>query len=471
MSGVIPQKVNVTHALQSSVVEKMKEDIKEYQNLAELSQEQMETVNTYIDSLDSAFTQFCMDNDHVEKRKEGVTSADVELFEGLKNMYSTYMSQLSQIKQERLKKEQEVGKDQPLEYIRKELPYVLPADRFDFVNELILKGSNSGLVKSAELLKAMQQLALIDGSLKKNLRIYRDFLERMGYTSVEIINSLPHLSDDDSILPPETNIVQNELTPEDFPQESLSEEKKRISFSKYLKKDGKEINENGKRTLTTDDEDYQNGVKLSKKSNTSSSIKNIGLIPILKTEHRKKSKPINGIQFVDDSKLVTVFGDDLPAKGLVTSARKLKKILKPFKEGEPAEFELGPWKEQSAQPLLIEIGPIKDSDISEIKNGPISINSNVTLGLRRNFISFSPDLNKAALEPVHIEDTIEDASNGKRKQRNPIIARAFGKNSLLLRKDRGGLPYKRVPEVIRNSYPLRPHGPSDDLTSDKKLAN
>ena len=60
MSGLIPEKVNITHALQSTVIEKIKSDIKEYQSLPELQQEQMEVVDNYIDSLDSAFNQFCI---------------------------------------------------------------------------------------------------------------------------------------------------------------------------------------------------------------------------------------------------------------------------------------------------------------------------------------------------------------------------------------------------------------------------
>ena len=183
---------------------------------------------------------------------------------------------------------------------------------------------------------------------------------------------------------------------------------------------------------------------------------NNGLISILKNENRKKSKTSSGIKFVDDSKLVTIFGEGLPNEGITASPRQLKKILKPFRDGEPAEFVLEGWKERGAKPLVISITGVTDSDISELKNGPAKLVTNVPSALVKNFTSFSPDLNKPALEPVHTDDNADDSGKGLRKQKAPIIARAFGKNSLLLRKDRGGLPYKRVPEVNPNKYPVRP---------------
>ena len=78
------------------------------------------------------------------------------------------------------------------------------------------------------------------------------------------------------------------------------------------------------------------------------------------------------------------------------------------------------------------------------------------LTYRLNFTAFSKDLDKPPKEPVDIDEVGDNANNKKRKAKNPLIARAFGRNSLLLKKDRGGMPYKRVPEINKNTYPLRP---------------
>lgn len=458
MSGLIPEKVNITHALQSTVIEKIKSDIKEYQSLPELQQEQMEVVDNYIDSLDSAFNQFCMDNDHVEKRKDGVTNADVELFEGLKKMYLTYMSQLSEIKKERIQQDQEVSKDNPQEYMQQELPYLQPSDRNSYIKELLEK-SQIPLAKNEDLLKIVQNLAIIDGTMKDNLRLYRQLLLKVGYDENYVNNVLPHESDDNgAIIPPEKNLIQENLVQDP----DNSDEKKKISFSKYLKKDikdSKEVNEvngNGKRELSHEPTEEPTAKKI-KNDNTANS----GLISILKNENRKKTKTVSGIRFKDDSKLVTIFGDGLPNDGLVASPKQLKKILKPFKDGEPAEIILEAWNGQGAQPLLINIEGVKNSDISELRDGPVKLSTQAHSSVAKNFSSFSPDLNKPALEPVHIEDE-DDVGKGKRKQRAPIVARAFGRNSLLLRKDRGGLPYKRVPEVHPNTYPIRPDTSEND---------
>lgn len=461
MNNLIPQKVNITHALQSSVIEKMKLDIKQFQSMPELKQDQMEVVDNYIDSLDSAFTQFCMDNDHVEKRKDGVTDADVELYEGLKRMYLSYMSQLAEIKKERIQKDQEVSKDKPLEYIQQELPYLQPSDRSAFIKELLEKPSLS-LTKADDLLKAVQNLAIIDGTLKDNLKLYHDLLLKVGYEEFQINDILPHVENNsEAIIPPEKNLIQENLI-QDF---DANEDKKKISFSKYLKKDGKEgrdskdINGSLKRSLTPEPTEEHHIEKKVKKDSTNTS----GLVSILKNENKKRNKIFTGIRFVDDSKLVTIFGDGLPNDGLIASPKQLKKILKPFKDGEPAEFILEGWNGHGARPLIIEIKGVKNSDISEIKNGPVKLSTQAPSSLMKNFTSFSPDLNKPALEPVHIEEE-EDSSKSKKKQRAPIVARAFGKNSLLLRKDRGGLPYKRVPEVNPNTYPIRPNTSENDDT-------
>ncbi|CDO94062.1 unnamed protein product [Kluyveromyces dobzhanskii CBS 2104] len=459
MSDLIPEKVNITHALQSTVIEKMKSDIKEYQSLPELQQEQMEVVDNYIDSLDSAFSQFCMDNDHVEKRKGGVTNADVELFEGLKRMYLTYMSQLSEIKKERIQQDQEISRDNPLEYMKQELPYLQPSDRNLYVKELV-KNPQLLLKQNDELLKTVQNLAIIDGSLKDNLRLYSQLLLKVGYNDGDINSILPHESNDGSaIIPPEQNFIQENIV-----QDSDSDEKKKIPFSKYLKKDVKEgnepveINGNGKRSITVGSV----GEPISKKVKSDTAGNN-GLISILKTDNKKKTKTATNIRFEEDSKLVTVFGDGIPNSGLIASPKQLKKILKPFKDGEPAEIILKAWNGRGAQTLFLEIKGVSSSDISELRNGPVKLSTHVHSSLAKNFSAFSPDLNKPALEPVHIEDE-DDAGIGKRKQRAPIVARAFGKNSLLLRKDRGGLPYKRVPDVQSNTYPIRPDTSESDDT-------
>lgn len=204
------------------------------------------------------------------------------------------------------------------------------------------------------------------------------------------------------------------------------------------------INENGKRRLSTPTE-LEETKRL--KNND-----NINLSSILKTSGSTK-KNSNSIKFVDDSLLVKVYGDGLPDEGLSVSPEKLKKILKPFKEGEPRETVLVEGYQGKACELDTEfdLSP-EETDITEIKGGAIPCETLVPLKYRLNFINFSSELSKKPpREPVVIEEPIDSS----KKNKGPLIVRAFGKNSLLLRKDRGGLPYRPIPEVVPIDYPSR----------------
>lgn len=175
--------------------------------------------------------------------------------------------------------------------------------------------------------------------------------------------------------------------------------------------------------------------------------------------------PTNSIKFISDPKLITVYGDDLPNHGLIVSPIELKKILKPFKEGEPNEvlhLENFTSKPIPLQPSLdLTSSPDLYSDIVDIKGGPINCDTNTPMHYRTSFTNFSSSLKQQQpRDPIIVdeEDIIEKSKNtmGRKLYRNPIIARAFGENKLLLRKDRGGLPYNNKPPiVVRNNYPIK----------------
>ncbi|AGO13758.1 AaceriAGL111Wp [[Ashbya] aceris (nom. inval.)] len=464
----VPEKINIAHAMPSSMINVMRDDIKQFQQAKELDQQQMDKVDHYIDQLDSIFTQFCKDNEHVEKRAKGVTEADIQLFQGLKKMYADYMNQLSEIKKRKVEEEQEFHGDKPLEYILDELPYLQPSERNRYVSALLK--DKVPFSKDRKLFEGIANLCLLDGSVRDYLQTYKCLLQSVGFTQEEILSRIPFLADDykregtpepplssDAISQDTSSDSSNTtktvstavssllnssgVDPNERPEE---DKKKKISFSKYLKKD---VSEPVKRSLSPDDA-AQPIVKKQK----------VDLpVSILRDESKAKKRAV--IRFVDDSKLVTVFGDDLPESGVVTSPDRLKKILNPYVEGEPREFLLAAWKNQKVHKLIIDMGVIEDSDITESKNGPVSMSTKVPLAFRINFSKFSDELAGPHKEPADNEDDEQEIKNHKGKRRGgkgPIIARAFGKNALLLKKDRGGLPYKKVPEVRRNEYPMRP---------------
>ncbi|EJS42355.1 ref2p [Saccharomyces arboricola H-6] len=266
-----------------------------------------------------------------------------------------------------------------------------------------------------------------------------------------------------------------------FSTEALAtSSKKKLSFSKYLNKD--EINTTRLGTKRSLDMDFKsNSEKTAALSNiapssssvpspnttvatpvsseeplkkkTKKSVRDLNIQPILRNGKPKKAR-IRSIKFQDDSQLIKVYGDDLPNQGLQVSPTQLKKILKPFKEGEPKEVILFEDMSIKLRPLDLKVLKSTDTndyvDISETKGGPLHCETRTPLIYRNNFNHFHSDLNKRPpREPIEFD--LNGNSNS-----NPIIAKAFGKNSLLLRKDRGGLPYKHVPIIKRNKYPPRP---------------
>lgn len=456
MSHPIPQRVDISHALQSSAIEKIRSDIKEFQQVQQLSKSQVALVDKYIESLKAASLQFCKDNEHVEKASdESITAADTQLYNGLKAMYTDYLSQLTTIRTE---KGGSKGSE-TLDYIVEELPYLQPTDRKSYIDNLILGNKyEEQLSRSQVLLEAVVNLCVLDSTVTANLRSYMTLLKKMGFDDESLRRALPEgLMNSQSLT--ETATVTSKTISMKIPTDRVGtpplkeseekstaddEPKKKISFSKYLKKGDVVINENGKRRLSTPTE-LEETKKL--KNND-----NINLSSILKTSGSTK-KNSNSIKFVDDSLLVKVYGDGLPDEGLSVSPEKLKKILKPFKEGEPRETVLVEGYQGKACELDTEfdLSP-EETDITEIKGGAIPCETLVPLKYRLNFINFSSELSKKPpREPVVIEEPIDSS----KKNKGPLIVRAFGKNSLLLRKDRGGLPYRPIPEVVPIDYPSR----------------
>lgn len=486
MSHPIPQMVDISHALQSTTIEKIRSDIKGLQQVSELSPDQLQTVNNYIESLRVAFAHFTKDNEHVERGDASITAGDTQLYSGLKAMYSDYLTQLTNIKKEKTRGDEEADEDNPLEYITEELPYLQPTERKKYIDNVILSSKYDKLLaNSQELLHAVVNLCLLDSTVTYNLRSYLTLLNKMGFTNERLRKELPEsilsLNTSSSGTTPitssasiDTGTVANakkistdrEGTPplaatnhssEDDVYNNLQEQrdgsddepKKKISFSKYLKKGDVVINENGKRKTPPSlvREESTPAIKKAKSDSVDASLNSI-----LKTNGSNK-KNTNNIKFVDDSQLVRVYGEGLPDDGLNVSPDQLKKILKPFKDGEPREILYIEGYSGKAPELDIEfdLSP-EESDITETKGGPIPCDTIVPLKYRLNFSNFTSDLgNKPAREPVVSDESLDTS----KKNKGPLIVRAFGKNSLLLRKDRGGLPYKRIPEVSPINYPPR----------------
>lgn len=458
MSHPIPQRVDISHALQSSAIEKIRSDIREFQRAGELSKSQIALVDEYIGSLKTASDQFGKDNEHLERGEDqSITAADTQLYNGLKAMYTDYLSQLTSIRSEKSNSKEA----DCLEYITEELPYLQPTDRKSYIDNLILGNKyEEKWSRTQALLEAVVRLCVLDSTVPANLRSYMTLLKKMGFNDESLRKALPErLANSSPGSDATTSTIATKSAPKKIPTDRagtppLKEpedkgtaddgSKKKISFSRYLKKGDVVINENGKRSIS--------GSSGSEGSKRPKSDDSVPYNSILKTNGSTR-RNTNSIKFADDPLLVKVYGDGLPDEGLSVSPEKLKKILKPFKEGEPRETVLIEGFQGKACELDtdFDLSP-EETDITETKGGTIPCETAVPLKYRLNFKSFSSDLSRRPpREPVVSEEPIDSL----KKNKGPLIVRAFGKNSLLLRKDRGGLPYKPVPEVLPIDYPPR----------------
>ncbi|SCV04755.1 LAMI_0H18822g1_1 [Lachancea mirantina] len=461
MSGnPIPQLVNISHALQSTFIQQIRTEIKEFSEAAKLTQEQTEKINKYIGSVKRAFADFTKDNEHIERRGPGVTAADIQLYMGLKAMYADYLSQLVKLQEskvlskvpsarEQQPKEEAVDTSQ-LNYITDELPYKQPTERKRYIDSL-LKSSTTNLPKSTPIFEGIVKLATLDSTVVENVQSYVAILRKIGFERSKVLASIPLPSNginaDDGSAKSYAKPTRKPEPVEERPQRieaSQEEPKKKISFSRYLKKNDTE--EDSKRALN----DSEATSSKRQKRPTDKDSSEIKIASILKDDNLTKKTKTNPIRFAVDEKLITVYGDELPPSGLKVSPQKLKKILKPFNAGEPRELALSAWKNQKVFEFSFREN-VQDTDIVETRGGPISCLTEAPPNYRHGFSSFSKELNKMHKEPADLENF---ANNSASRLSKPLIVRAFGKNALLLKKDRGGIPYKPVPEVKRNEYPV-----------------
>lgn len=458
-SNPIPQMVNISHALQSTTVEKIRRDIKDFQQVPELSLDQKQTINKYIESLKLAFAQFTKDNEHVEHGDdESITEADTQLYMGLKGMYTDYLSQLERIRGEKASDESsQVDNESILKYIREEFPKKHAKERKLYIEQLIKDYQKHKLPrKSSELVQMIIKLCSLDSDFTPTLKSYICLLKEMGYKYESIKKYIPQDLTNLMLQFFELPAAKNEaVTPlgagsEDSNKSGSDEEpKKKISFSKYLKKGDGVLDDSNKR----DEAPLQDGSSRPTKKMKKNGNSTVFLSSILKTNGSIR-KTSNSIKFRDDPQLVRVYGEGLPNEGLGVSPEELKKILKPFKEGEPRETSLIENYEGKAKELNIKFDASPgEADITETKGGSIPCDTVVPLKYRLNFSNFTSGLSsKQPREPFISDEQIESSKNSK----GPLIMKAFGKNSLLLRKDRGGIPYRRIPDVVPVNYPPRP---------------
>lgn len=146
-------------------------------------------MDKYIESLKAASLQFCKDNEHVEKASdESITAADTQLYNGLKAMYTDYLSQLTTIRTE---KGGSKGSE-TLDYIVEELPYLQPTDRKSYIDNLILGNKyEEQLSRSQVLLEAVVNLCVLDSTVTANLRSYMTLLKKMGFDDESLRRALP----------------------------------------------------------------------------------------------------------------------------------------------------------------------------------------------------------------------------------------------------------------------------------------
>ncbi|CCE62383.1 hypothetical protein TPHA_0C02300 [Tetrapisispora phaffii CBS 4417] len=367
-------------------------------------------------------------------------------------MYQDYINDIMMI----------ASKTDVYEFLKNSIIKLEPNERKGYIDNL--NSDSIDILKKDEykskINEVFTELFSLDSARNDIIRSYINFLMLLDYKKEDLkLFKIPEeLIDEFNINALEQSNKQDEI-----------DNTKKISFSKYLKKaenDTESDNDNKKRSLETSNINEESN---SKDESTRKRIKieNQSKIPSIlkyKTQESLRKKSAGGtsscnsnsrsISFASDAQLITVFGEDLPEKGLKLSPPELKKLLKPFNENEPREvFALeGKKPFTKAKELIIKLSNNKEdiSDITVLKNGPIQTEVMHPLKYTVNFSNFSPDLgNKQPREPVII-----NSSNTDKKK--ILIVKAFGKNNLLLRSDRGGLPYRLVPKFKQNDYPPRP---------------
>ncbi|KAL3241137.1 RNA-processing protein REF2 [Nakaseomyces bracarensis] len=435
--------VNVEHALPIASIQKVKKDLQDFTAAPELTEEQSELISSHINLIDAALLQFMKDNHDLDRQPASTTDVNLSLYHGLKRMYNDLLNELRTVKEQKIATEQ-ADRNKPLEYIEDELPYLQAAQRKAYIDTLIMNDTHDEELKKQgeRFLTAVVKLYTLDSSIEENLRVYMTLVRKLGFSTEQLHSKLPN-----EIRPTNHNIPEDDNIEKGTNEDNSKEDsKKKISFSKYLKKE-----DSSKRPLNDDSNEGPEMKKIKSTSIEDDNIETNGLKSILKNRDQKnstKKKPV-GIKFQSESSLITVFGDGLPNTGLQVSPEELKKILQPFVAGQPREF---PLRDPMPSVLKLPMWDIRfdenvnNSDISELKGGPVPCATRTPLTSKVNFINFSTDLNKPAREPVNLDE-------GESSQ--PVIAKAFGQNKLLLRKDRGGLPYKRIPDIVRNKYAPR----------------
>ena len=415
-NNVIPQSVNVSHALSAVIIQEMRNNLDILSQKEQLNAMDENLLVSYISQLNQALIDFNNDNKDVKMDKEGVTVADMELINGLTLLYQTYLNKFNEI-QQRMHKE-----NRPIQHERRQSASENLDEGVRALHENTNNNNNQDkkneTTTKKKTVSKIKDIYIADGTKKKQDKI-----------------------------PDENSTEDNKEEPN----------KKKISLNNYKKKDDSP-NESLKRSNSNDSEESATKKIKIVKNETSNNSK---IRSILKNANdiidpegtditRKKNKKKLTIKFPEEEDLVKVYGEDLPKSGLKVTPIELKKILRPFKEGEPNEQAIILAFRSRPKPLNLSNIIVKNSDISDTKNGPIKCQTATPILYRDNFKSFSKDLNKPPREPIPEMNNNQDNSS-------PLVAQAYGRNGLLLRNDRGGIPYKRVPEVRRNTYPPRPN--------------
>lgn len=457
-SNPVPQSVNVSHALPATVIQQMRTNIDEYQNKLPLTEQEQGKLTSYISDLNKALKEFTNDNKHVQPGGQGVTNIDIELVNGLVSLYHDYLNKFLSIQKNidsnpvvegsvkpktqkaksdspnlNLDKGVQALKNQATENVQE---MEIPTDQSEPQNE-----------QSGEENHNSQQVE--EPPAEPKMKVEKPKRKKVPKKEIYIAD----LSKKREQSPSDSNETEEVAEPEQPSQ-------KKISFTKYLKKD-ETVAESKKRQLVDDDSSEANStissdstaVKRMKIDNSEVKIRSIlknSELNSLQTASDAidgKIKKKVGITFPGETDLVRVYGEDLPDDGLKVTPNELKKLLRPFKEGEPHEKVLLEDFVPKPQKLIIDTN-VENSDISELFGGPVKCETQTPVLYRDNFKNFSKDLMKPPREPI-------PEMNNSRDTSKPLVVKAYGRNSLLLRNDRGGLPYKRVPEVRRNAYPVR----------------
>ncbi|KAL6945198.1 hypothetical protein ACO0QE_002646 [Hanseniaspora vineae] len=406
-----------------------------------LTFDQLLLTNSNIQQLLSTTESFSKDNELLEKISQkkdtaqnlGMKESDVELYSQLMKMYRDYLMKLCN-----LKKESNI--------LNKDLI------KYDYLNNSVFPQILLNCDPNDVRTEYVQQLIEITKNTDLATKFFSKKKAKFSATGEKASANTP-LPTSSTLSTSASSTLSNSNS------KTTSNKSTAGTVTKKPKKEITTVKVSLKRSNPTVVENKSDKVELKKrkklKTDSDEVVKKREIPVAIRTSSSSTTSVKSKKQLSFNTENVTVFGHDLPKKGVQVSFKNLKQALNKEKKASiPKERLLV----DSSKINVLKLAPFSDincipqCDISELKGGVVKLQTEIKPEYRTNFRNFSKNLNKEHTEKeFHSQN--EEVKEENEANNQPIVMPAFGQNQLLLLNDRGKLPYRSIPEVRPNAYP------------------